>query len=317
MTANSVTNSVMESVRYLALCVALGVVAVWASENLFWFIPPPDLAPLDLLWSVIGYSIACGVALSAVIGTGVRGVQAAFLGGAIVGYVAEGVIVGTIYSPLPFFWVWTPLAWHALLSGALVLGVGRAGHALGPRRTALIWVALGVGAAFWAQYWPSERTALPTISVLASYLVGFGGLLLVAHRTMDRLAYLPRPPRAVLWIAPGLASLVWVAQGVADLNPMRVLLPLVMGLLWWTMRRLGQPSDPVSLGAPVPLAHHALFLLAPAIAVVLAPMGWRLGWGTLQANVVVATLTCIGSIVWLGRLVVVAAKSKRPLGAPR
>lgn len=316
MSANALTNGATESLRYLALCVALGIVAVWASENLFWFIPPPDLEPLDLLSSVIGYAIACGVGLSAVIWTGVRGVRAAFLGGAIVGYMAEGVIVGTIYSPLPFFWVWTPLAWHALISGALVLGVGRAGHALGPRRTALIWVALGVGAALWGQYWPSERSELPTPGVLTAYLVGFGGLLLLAHRVMDWLAYLPRPPRAVLWIAPGLASLVWVAQGVADLNPMRALLPAVIGLLWWTMRRLGQPSEPVSLGAPVPLSHHALFLLAPAVAVVLAPMGWRLGWGTLEANVVVAALTCIGSMVWLGRLVVVAANSK-PAGAPR
>lgn len=316
MSADVVTNGVKESLRYLALCLALGVVAVWASENLFWFIPPPDLAPLDLLWSVIAYSIACGVAVSAVIGTGVRGLQAVFLGGAIVGYVAEGVIVGTIYSPLPFFWVWTPLAWHALLTGGLVLGVGRAGHALGPRRTALVWVALGVGAAFWAQYWPSERPQLPTTGALAAYLLGFGALVVVAHRVIDRLAYLPRPPRAVSWIAPGLACLVWVAQGFADLNPMRVLLPAVMGLLGWTMRRLGEPNAPVSLGAPVPFWHHALFLLAPAVAVVLAPMGWRLGWGTLEANVVVAALTCIVSSVWLGRLVVSAAKSKRLLGAP-
>lgn len=302
----------MESLRYLALCLGLGVLAVWAGENMFWFNPPEGLHPLDLALTVIAYSIASGVGLSLVIWTGVAGLPAAFLGGAVMGYMVEGVIVGTIYDPLPFFWVWTPLAWHALISGGLVLGVGRAGAVLGPVRMALIWGALGLGSAFWAQYWPSEVTdgeTLATTGVLAVYLVGFGGLVVLAQVGMDRIGQLPRPPNAVLWIAPAIALLVWVAQGVADLNPLRVLLPLVMVLLWWVMRRLGQGGARVSLGAAVPVWQHALVLIAPAIAVVLAPLAWAEGWGTLSANIVVAMVTCLLSLVWLGRLVWRAARS--------
>jgi hypothetical protein len=302
----------MESLRYLALCLAFGVIAVWAGENMFWFNPPEGLRPLDLAVTVIAYSIASGVGLSLVIWTGVGGLPAAFLGGAVMGYMAEGVIVGTIYDPLPFFWVWTPLAWHALISGGLVLGVGRSGAALGPARMALIWAALGLASAYWGQYWPSEVTSpatLPTTGSLATYLIGFCGLVVLAQVGMDRIGQLPRPPNAVLWIAPAIAMLVWVAQTVADLNPLRVLLPLVMALLWWVMRRLGQGGTPVSLGPAVPVLQHALVLIAPAIAVVLAPLGWAEGWGTLSANIVVAMASSLLSLIWLGRLSWRAARS--------
>lgn len=301
----------MESLWYLALCLAFGVIAVWAGENMFWFIPPDGLRPLELAMTVIAYSVATGVGLSLVIWSGVRGLHAAFLGGAVMGYMVEGVIVGTIYDPLPFFWVWTPLAWHALISGGLVLGLGRAGASLGPVRLALIWGALGLSSAFWGQYWPSEVTGaetLPTGGTLAVYLVGFGALVVLAQFGIDRVGQLPRPPKPVLWVAPVIALLVWLAQTMADLNPLRVLLPLVLALLWWVMRRLGQGGTPVSLGAAVPVWQHALVLIAPAIAVVLAPMGWAQGWGTLSANIVVATVTCLLSLVWLGRLIWSAAK---------
>jgi hypothetical protein len=299
----------VESLRYAGLCLAFGLIAVWAGENMFWFIPPADLRPLDLALTVIAYSIASGVGLTLVILSGVQGLPAAFLGGAVMGYMAEGVIVGTIYNPLPFFWVWTPLAWHALISGGLVLGLGRAGKALGPARMALIWVALGVASAFWAQYWPSEaKGPLPAGEGLALYLMGFAGLVVLAHLGMDRLGHLPRPPNAVLMIAPGIAALVWVAQTVADLNPLRVLLPVVLALLWWVMRRLGQPGARVSLGAPVPVWQHALLLIAPGLAVLLAPRLWAQSWGTLSSNIVVALITCLLSVVWLGRLIWSAAK---------
>jgi hypothetical protein len=293
----------MESLRYVLACLACGVIAVWAGENMFWFIPPEDLRPTDLALTVIAYSVASGVGLSLVILSGLRGLPAAFLGGAVMGYMVEGVIVGTIYDPLPFFWVWTPLAWHALISGGLVLGLGRAAGVLGPVRMALIWGALGLASAFWAQYWPSESEVLPGRAVLALYLVGFGGLVVLAQVGLDRIGHLPQPPKAVLWIAPGIALAVWVAQGVTDLNPLRVLLPLVMALLWWIMRRLGEPGSPVPLGGPVPVWHHALVLIAPTVAVALAPLGWAQGWGTLGANIVVAAVTCLLSLVWLGRLV--------------
>ena len=292
----------MQSVRYVILSLVLGGLSVWASENLFWMMPPPGITPLDFTFTVIAYSIACAVAISAVIWTGVSGMPAAFLGGAVMGYMSEGVIVGTIYQPNPFFLVWTPLAWHALITGGLILGVGRAGARLGPAQMALIWGALGLAAAYWAQYWPSERGALPEFRLFAFYILGLGLLVPLAHVVMDRMGQMPRPRTWVLWVAPAIAVFVWVAQGIADLNPLRFELPVMLGLLIWIMRRLGQRDAPVSFGPPVPAWQHMLFLIAPLITVLLAPWGWAQGWGTLESNWVIAGVTCVLAVGWLGQL---------------
>lgn len=305
----------MEALRYVGLSLILGVLAVWGSENLFWIMPPDDLTFGGWILTVVAYSIASAVALSAVIWSGVGGLKAAFLGGAIVGYMSEGVIVGTIYQPVPplFYLIWTPLAWHALITGGVLFGLGRAGAALGPWRMALIWVVYGLGAAYWAQYWVTERATLPDTASLAVYLLGAGLLIPLANAAMDRIGHMPRPRPWVLWIAPAFAFGVWGLASVADQNPMRVVLPLILGLLLWVMRRLGkteggQRGGTVSLGAAVPVWQHFLFLIAPALVVLLAPLGWAQGWGALEANWVVAVLTSAGSVLWLGRLVRSALK---------
>ncbi|MFM7335416.1 MAG: hypothetical protein ACKO1H_13570, partial [Tabrizicola sp.] len=292
----------MEALRYLLLSLCLGGLTVWGSENLFWSMPSADLTALEWGLTVVAYSIASAVALSAVIWVGVGGWPAVFLGAAIVGYMSEGVIVGTIYQPFPplFFLVWTPLAWHALITGGVLMGLGRAGAALGPWRLAFVWTAYGLFGAFWAQYWVSERSDLGATPGLAVYLVGCGLVVVLAHVVMDRMGSLPRPSRWVLWIAPGIAAAVWVLQSVADPNPMRVVLPLILGLILWVMWRLGDRSKPVSLGVPVPVWRHFLFLIAPSLVAALAPLAWAQGWGTLEANWIVAVLSILGSVIWMG-----------------
>ena len=290
----------MESLRYVVLALVLGGLSVWASENLFWMMPPPGITPLVFGLTLIAYSVAAAVALSAVIWTGLGGLAGAFLAGAILGYMSEGVIVGTVYLVVPFQLVFTPLAWHALITGGLVLGIGRAAAVLRPGRMALIWAALGLAGAYWAQYWPSERDGLPEFWRFAGYILGLGLLVPLAHGVMDRLGHLPRPPDWVLWIAPAIAVLVWGAQTVAEMNPVRLVLPVLLALILWVMRRLGSRSAPVSLGRAVPLWQHFLFLIAPLIMVILAPLGWNQGWGALAANWVVAVASCVLALGWLG-----------------
>jgi hypothetical protein len=168
---------------------------------------------------------------------------------------------------------------------------------------------VGLFGALWAQYWPSERP-IPEFGVLAIYLLGLGLLVPLAHVTMDRLGQMPRPSAWVLWVAPGIAALVWTAQTVAEMNLYRLILGPILALILWVMWRLGQRGGQVSLGPRVPVWHHLLFLIAPLITVVLAPAIWTQGWGTLQVNIVVAGVTCLVSLGWLLRLVWSAAKGR-------
>ena len=277
----------------------LGGLSVWASENLFWMMPPPGITVLDFTLTVIAYSIAAAVALSAVIWSGLRGMAGAFLGGCIMGLMSEGVIVGTIYQALPLQLVWTPLAWHGVITGGVVLGLGRA--RLGAGQMALIWAALGLAGAYWAQFWTEEREGVPELWLFAVYILGLGLLVPLAHGVMDRLGAVPRPRAWVLWVAPGIALAVWTLQTVVEMNPVRLVLPVMLGLILWVMRRLGRGGR-VDFGTG-PLSRHALFLIAPALIVGLAPLGWAQGWGTLEANWVVAGISSLTAVGWLGRLV--------------
>jgi hypothetical protein len=290
----------MEGLRYLLLSLVLGGLSVWASENLFWVMPPPGLTLVDLALTVVAYSIAAAVALSAVIWAGLGGISAAFLGGAIMGYMSEGVIVGTIYEGVPLQMIWTPLSWHALVTGALVLGVGRAQLPAG--RMVLIWAGLGFVGAYWAQFWTSERAGLPEPWLFALYIFGFGLVVPLAHVVMDWLGALPRPKPWVLGVAPAIAVAVWLLQTITTMNPIRLLLPAVLVLVLWVMRRLGQKGAPVALGSG-PAARHGLFMIAPVVIVILAQLGWAQGLGTLEANWVVAGACSLAALIWLGQLI--------------
>lgn len=290
----------MQSLHYAVTALALGLITVWASENWFWFIPPPGLTPFEFGITALAYAIASACVLSAVILTGVGGWPAAFLGGAMLGYLVEGVVVGTIYEGFPLQLVWTPLAWHGLITGGVVLGLGRAGFSA--PKLVLIWGALGLIGAYWAQYWPVERPVLPGTPELAIYLVVLGGLVVLGQLILDREQALPRPPLWVICVAPGLMALLWWYQVIAGFVPQMLAFPLLMGLLVWVMWRLGRGPQGSVLGQPGGW-RHGLFLIAPAVAVGLAPMGWGLGLGPLASNWVVAVGTGLLSLGMLGRLI--------------
>ena len=282
--------------------------AVWASENFFWVAPAADLTAVEWVLTIGVYSLASAAALTAVAVTGFGGLSAAFLGGAILGYLVEGAIVGTIYEAIPFQLVWTPLAWHALISGGVVLGLGRCSARFGPVRMALLWLALGLFGGAWALFWPTERADLPGAWPLMIYLLGLGLVVPAAHLTLDKIAVVPRPPRWVLAIAPVLLLLSWVLQTGISLNPLRlVLLPILVGL-WWIMRRLGA-ERPVSFGTPAERVwHHVLFLIAPLLTALIAAAGWA-NIGGVLTNIPVAVVTCAVSLGWLGKLVWKAARA--------
>ena len=237
--------------RYAAASLALGAIAVWASENAFWAVPqePPTAPLLLLLWLL--YSGACAAGLSAVLWGGAGGWPAAFLGGALMGYAVEGMVLATTYGDFPFNLAWTALAWHGLVTGGAVLALSRA--PMGPGRRALLWIALGALLAFWAQYWGEEHGVPLSGPGLWSYLLGGALAPVAAGLALDRIGSLPVPPRPVLWAAPALLALAWAVQAALALDPLRLALPPILALLLWTLRRLGcGPRPPRCWARPIP-----------------------------------------------------------------
>ena len=141
---------------------------------------------------------------------------------------------------------------------------------------------------------------MPDALTLALYLAGLGLVVPAAHVVLDRIGSVPRPPVWVHLVAPAIIALAWGVQGIVAQNPLWLILPVLVFGLWQGMRRLGH-GGMVSFGASVPVWHHALFLAAPLITVLLAKAGWA-QFGALPTNWPIALLTGAFAIGWLLRL---------------
>jgi hypothetical protein len=287
-----------EGLGYAVAALCLGWIAVWAGENLFWTTPAPDLSLVDLGLTWVAYSVAAGAALSAVIWSGLGGWRAAFLGGALLGFQIEGAVVGTMYDALPAQLVWTPLAWHALISGLAVLGGGMA-LARGPLwRQAAGMVALGVFGAVWGLYWPLEGKVLAGWTGMLAYLGVTGVGVGLALGVLSRLPVL-RWGRWWLWLAPGAMVGLWLLGGALSPNPVRLVWLVMVGATVWAMRRLGQRGGGVTFGPALPWARCGAMVLAPVVTVLLVVPGWAV-LGGVGVNVPVALATgAVGLGLWL------------------
>lgn len=286
-----------DGVRYLVASLCLGWIAVWAGENLFWTTPAPDLRLLDLVFTLGAYSVVAGAALSAVIWSGLRGWRAAFLGGALLGFMVEGAVVGTMYDAFPAQLVWTPLAWHALISGLCVLGGGLA-LARGPvGRQAVGLLALGVFGAVWGLYWPLEGKVLAGLAGEIAYL-GLPGLGVgVAFGVLTRLGPLAAG-RWWLWVAPVAMAGLWLVGTVLAPSPLRLAGPGMVLVTVWAMRRLGRGGG-ADFGPPVPWARALAFVLAPVATALLVVPAWA-ELGGVAVNIPIALGTgAAGLGLWL------------------
>lgn len=299
----------MHGLRFLLASLAFGAIAIWGSEVLFWSAPPVPLVPIDLALTWIAYSGAAGLALGLVLRFGLGGWRGAFLGGAVLGFVAEGVIVGTMYQAFPVQVVWTPLAWHALITGGAVVWLARSGARRSVGRQALGWLLLGLFGGLWAQYWPVER-AMPGTWDVGLYLVGTGLAVPLANILLDRLTPLHRPPAWALRVLPILALALWLLGTMAAPSPVRLACPLLIVLTGWMVWRLGAPG-PLALGTPVAAWRHVLFLIAPLTAAILA--GQAQAIGGLPVNVPVALASgALGLGLWLWLLACALRRRPQP-----
>lgn len=289
--------------NYVFASIALGMISCFGSEAFFWSAPVPDTTLLELVFVLVPYTFAAAAALSAVSVTSCGGVRGAFLGGAILGFLVEGAVVGTMYDAFPLQLVWTPLAWHALITGVVVFAFVRASATSSLVKQVAFMVTLGLAGGLWAGFWPLERLRMPSAWIALAYLGATGALVPIGNMVLDRIGTVPRPPRWMLLVAPALLSMLWVAQGVVDPRPQRLTLPLVLCGLFWIMSRLGPGQVPADFGRPAHRAwRHWVFLIVPVVTSITGGLLWSHTSG-IESNVVVAVGGGLVSLVWLGVLV--------------
>jgi hypothetical protein len=215
------------------------------------------------------------------------------------GFGIEGVIVGTMYDAFPAQIVWTPLAWHGVVTGLLVLALPRS-LARGPLVVQVLGLlALGLLGATWGLYWPNERPVMPGYEVALPYLFGLALPVVAAHLALDRLGPLHRPSSLILWAAPVALLILWLVRAVLTGSVVVLACPAMILTTAWILRRLGHSGEPVSFGPTAPLWRHGLFLLMPLTVATMVVPGWQ-AFGPVAVNVPVALGTgAVGLGLWL------------------
>lgn len=272
------------ALRRIAFALLVSAVTLVFSEKMYWYVT--GYGVLDLL---VGYFFPSYVMLWVIDAFRVRRVAPLFLAAAVFGFVAEGVLVGTMYEggPLGLFSVsYTPLAWHAPLS--VMFGwwwLGRRTAAGSLRGLAAGCAAVGLFWGLWAMAWWLPENAADAELLAAGARLGqwppadfalhafaFTALVAAAHWLLGRGGRLPefRPGRVEL-VLVGAGLLFFFVGTVAAVPwaPLKLgaVLAITLGALYVNRRR--EPPGSILADRPGltrPSALAVLFVM-PAVAV--------------------------------------------------
>jgi hypothetical protein len=281
------------------------------------------MAPPALAMSWVFYTYLAYAFLAVVARFRVRTVWAVFLAGAVYGWLAEGMIVQTMYQDMPVSLVFTGLSWHALFSVLVGWYFLRKSLLEGPLgRTAALAGATGLVYGFWAVFWWTEpgQTVTP-FADFALYAATTGAALVACYWLCGavRLAD-THPSRAERWILAA-AGLLYFAAVTVPANPLAlVILPAALGALYASLRRnrrveAGEDAMAV-LARPARPAAYAAILLIPAAAIAVYGIVWTLDL-RVPSNVVVYYATVAVSAVLLPVSIGKVATRARHEEAPR
>ncbi len=295
----------------VASVLCLGAVLSVASELWFWKVALNEIPILVVVYGLIGHLMLCLMRAGPV-----RGVAGAFVAAGLFGFAIEGVVVQQLYLAFPFQIVWTPLAWHALLSVGVALFGWRRAMAAGWWQGAAVNLAMGVFVGVWGLYlWHAvdpddgdqyfdwtlgDGFYLQLWISAALFGAAQAGLSLMRHR-------LAAPaPRAEIAVLLALALATWAAGSLLLAWPLSLVFPLLLALglaaLWRDARGPATGWFATEVGRQIPLLRWPLLLILPftATAVFQAMSEARIAF---EANVVALVVAVPLSLaLWLWAL---------------
>ncbi len=284
----------------LARTLAIGYILYFWSERAFWSFWRDTDQVRDSLITWLVYSLIGAVFTTLVRWYRASAWPAVFLAGAVYGWLAEGVIVGTTYgdpsSPFPLSISFTGLSWHAAIS--VCLGwwwLGRALAAGNLRTVALRSGLLGAGWGFWAIWWQTgaEGRFPTTIAAFCTHALVSSAILLAAYWLAGRLAGPTCRPPMVTRVALGGLVLAFFFLARVPATPIAVLvLPPLLALCWLGLRRSrtdDAPPDAIQQVMGRYGARQCAGLLALPIAACFTYA--CLAWTRLPSNVILYLVT--------------------------
>jgi len=267
----------MALTRRLVLALATGYVFFFYSERVFWsFLRPGDGAD-DIILGWLVYALFAYITLTLIERCRVRSIWALFLAGTAFGWLTEGIYAMTFFGAggivMPFSFVWTGVAWHALFSvliGWYYLQISLAER--GYLHTILLSAIFGLFWGVWAVAWALEEEPLiVTGDIFLMHSIVTTALLILAFRLSSRWRLGSfRASRIEVW---GLAAIVAAFTALVTLPAVNVFLPILvvgLGAVFFLLRRNGQRESRTNLlqvfDTRVSWGKHLVLLIMPIVA---------------------------------------------------
>ena len=230
----------MKLVPRLLAILSSGYILFFFSEQFFWARVRPEDTIGNWLMTWLVYSVLAYVMLATIQQFHVRSGWALFLVGALVGWLAEGLIVQTAYESLPLSISFTGLAWHAILSVWIGwYGLQRLVRSNQYGKTTLISALIGVGWGFWSvSWWLEEGEVVTPWGEYAAFVLLSSLLLIGSYALYAWVSTTPFVPQRRGLLAAALFFAFWFLFNTLPATPIATLiLPLLLLSLYLPLRR--------------------------------------------------------------------------------
>ena len=296
---------------------ASGFILFFYSELMFWARPRPEDSFSNWLVTWLAYALIGLAYLAALQTFRVRHIWGVYLGGALFGWLAEGVLVQTMYDAFPLQISWTGLAWHALISVWLGwYAVRRALHRGRPLAILGLASALGLFWGVWGIFWWVEEPGqpIPGLGAFAGFAWTASAGLVLAYWLADRCGAGFAPGRLAVGLV-GAALGVLFVFGTLQVVPLAIfVLPPLLAVLFLALWRNRQKEPPGSLldvlHGPLPGWRYGLLLAMPLAATAVYAAALALEARVYSGWLVYAVTTPLGFILFVLSLVKTAFSPK-------
>ncbi len=253
--------------RRVGKVLAFGYILFYFSELVFWGQIRPEDSLQNWLTTWLAYSIVGWIVLTVMEHFRIRTFHGVFLAGALFGWLAEGVLVQTVYEDLPLSISFTGLAWHALISlcgGWLWL---RRQLRKSWSRMAVVSVMVGAAYGLWAIcWWVEDPFVIYPPDEFLPYSVVSTLIIIGAYQLLESVDFPLRAGRGIKALQVLLVA-GFFALGSALTHPVSILVfPVLMLTVFLPLQRnrsLAETADAYDFfeGAVQPGKYWTLLLL--------------------------------------------------------